>query len=146
MTSNKEPIRTLVVDDDNAVCQIVCRILTNRYGDELAITSTNNAEMAIGMAIANRFELCVSDLEMPGINGFKILKSLKQSNPLTQVILLTGHPDESAIKSAFSLGADDYILKPIHPMEICNSIDFMINRIRRFKRDITRTNEVTTAR
>jgi DNA-binding NarL/FixJ family response regulator len=129
-------IRTLIVDDDHAVCQLVSKILGRHFGEALAITSTNNGETAIGLSYSSQFDLCVTDLNMPGANGFKILKLLMKENPLTQVIMLTAHPEENAIKSAFSLGAADYMLKPVHAVELCSCIEFMIARIRRFRSEI----------
>lgn len=139
MNNRNASIRTLIVDDDNAICQLVSKILGRQFGDDLAITSTNNADMAIGLSHSSQFELCVTDLNMPSANGFKILKLLKNMNPLTQVIMLTAHPEENAIKSAFSLGAADYMLKPVHAIELCSCIEFMIARIRRFRSEILRS-------
>ena len=141
MNDRNASIRTLIVDDDNAICQLVCKILGRQFGDDLAITSTNNADMAMGLSYSSQFELCVTDLNMPGANGFKILKLLKKANPMTQVIMLTAHPEENAIKSAFSMGAADYMLKPVHPIELCNCIHFMMARIRRFRAEILSSNE-----
>jgi DNA-binding response OmpR family regulator len=136
MNQINAPIRTLVVDDDNDMCVLVCKILNKRFGDSLAITITSNVEMAIGMVIANQFELCITDLDMPEINGFKILKMLKQSNALSQTVFLTAHPEENAIKSAFERGAADYLMKPIDSAELCECIHFLANRIRRFRREL----------
>lgn len=141
MNDRNASIRTLIVDDDNAICQLVCKILGRQFGDDLAITSTNNAEMAIGLSYSSKFELCITDLNMPGANGFKILKLLKEANALTQVIMLTAHPEENAIKSAFSMGAADYMLKPVHAVELCECVEFMIARIRRFRSEILCSDE-----
>ncbi len=139
MNNRNASIRTLIVDDDNAICQLVSKILGRQFGDDLAITATDNADMAIGLSHSSQFELCVTDLNMPSANGFKILKLLKNLNPLTQVIVLTAHPEENALKSAFSMGAADYMLKPVHAMELCGCVEFMIARIRRFRSEILRT-------
>ena len=130
------PIRTLVVDDDDSICDLVCQILNKRFEDTLSITSTNNVEKALGMVVANQFELCITDLDMPEINGFRIMKMLKKSDALSQTIFLTAHPSENAIKSAFEGGAADYLLKPIDAVELCESVRFMSNRIRRFRREL----------
>ncbi|MCY2982501.1 MAG: response regulator [Planctomycetota bacterium] len=138
MNHRNASIRTLIVDDDNAMCQLVCKILGRQFGDDLAITGTNDADMAMGLSHSGQFELCVTDLNMPSANGFKILKLLKKADPLTQVIMLTAHPEENAIKSAFSMGAADYMIKPVHAIELCSCIEFMIARIRRFRSEILR--------
>lgn len=146
MNQTNSPIRTLVLDDDNDMCQLVCRILNRRFEDSLAITSTSNVEMALGMVIANQFELCITDLNMPQINGFKILKMLKQSNALSQTVVLTAHPDENAIASAFALGAADYLLKPIDSAELCDCVSFLANRIRRFRRELPSWSQASVIR
>lgn len=144
MSHSSAPIKTLVVDDDSAMCKLVCKILNSHFKETLAVTSTDNVELALGMLVASQFELCITDLDMPQINGFKILKMLKQSNVMTQTIILTSHPEENAMKSAFSLGAADYLLKPINPTELCESVAFLANRIRRYKRDVLVPNEVVS--
>jgi YesN/AraC family two-component response regulator len=73
---------------------------------------------------------------MPFVNGFKLLKSIKEADALTQVIILTGYPDENAIRSAFILGADDYLLKPISEEVLCNSVHFMLNRFFRLRSEM----------
>jgi two-component system response regulator ResD len=130
------PIRTLVIDDDKSITHLICKILADRFADRLDITETDDVQMALGMVTANQFDLCITDLDMPSVNGFKLLKAIKEADTLTQVIILTGYPDENAIRSAFILGADDYLLKPISSEELGNSVQFMLNRIFRLRSEM----------
>jgi two-component system response regulator YesN len=132
----QSPIRTLVIDDDKSVTRLVCKILADHFADRLEITDTDDVQMALGMIRANQFDLCITDLDMPFVNGFKLLKSIKEADALTQVIILTGYPDENAIRSAFILGADDYLLKPISEEVLCNSVHFMLNRFFRLRSEM----------
>ena len=132
----QSPIRTLVIDDDKSITRLICKMLADRFADRLDITDTDDVQMALGMATANQFDLCITDLDMPSVNGFKLLKAIKEADTLTQVIILTGYPDENAIRSAFILGADDYLLKPISSEELCNSVQFMLNRICRLRSEM----------
>jgi two-component system response regulator YesN len=132
----QSPIRTLVIDDDKSVTRLVCKILADHFADRLEITDTDDVQMALGMIRANQFDLCITDLDMPFVNGFKLLKSIKEADALTQVIILTGYPDENAIRSAFILGADDYLLKPISEEVLCNSMHFMLNRFFRLRSEM----------
>ena len=125
------PIRTLVIDDDKSITRLICKFLADRFAERLAIT--DDVQMALGMVTANQFDLCITDLDMPSVNGFKLLKAIKEIDTLTQVIILTGYPDENAIRSAFILGADDYLLKPISAEDLFVSVEFMINRIYRLR-------------
>lgn len=132
----QSPIRTLVIDDDKSITRLICKMLADRFADRLDITETDDVQMALGMVTANQFDLCITDLDMPSVNGFKLLKAIKEADTLTQVIILTGYPDENAIRSAFILGADDYLLKPIASEELCNSVQFMLNRISRLRSEM----------
>lgn len=132
----QSPIRTLVIDDDKSITHLICKILADRFADRLDITETDDVQMALGMVTANQFDLCITDLDMPSVNGFKLLKAIKEADTLTQVIILTGYPDENAIRSAFILGADDYLLKPISSEELGNSVQFMLNRIFRLRSEM----------
>jgi len=136
---SQSPIRTLVIDDDKSITRLICKLLADHFADRLEITETDDVQMALGMVAAKQFDLCISDLDMPSVNGFKLLKSIKESDTLTQVIILTGYPDENAIRSAFILGADDYLLKPISASELCNSVQFMLNRVCRLRSEMDAT-------
>jgi DNA-binding NtrC family response regulator len=82
------PIRTLVIDDDKSITRLICKFLADRFAERLAITATDDVQMALGMVTANQFDLCITDLDMPSVNGFKLLKAIKEIDTLTQVIIL----------------------------------------------------------
>ena len=75
----QSPIRTLVIDDDKSVTRLICKILADHFADRLEITDTDDVQMALGMIRANQFDLCITDLDMPCVNGFKLLKAKKGS-------------------------------------------------------------------
>ena len=132
----QEPLRMLVVDDDLAMTKLIAKILNSYFGERLEVIEMVDPQAAVGFARANRLDLCITDMDMPNVNGFKVLKTIKQTNPLTQAIILTAHPAENAIISAFSMGADDFLLKPIDSQVLLKSVSFMIDRLARFQKDI----------
>ena len=71
-----------------------------------------------------QYDLVITDLMMPGIDGFGVLKAVKDMAPLTSVIILTGYGDMRSAIDALRLGADDFLLKP------CD-IEELVFRIRR---------------
>jgi DNA-binding response OmpR family regulator len=60
----------------------------------------------------------VLDVNMPGLDGFEVLAAVRREAIPVRVILLTARQTESDIIRGFSLGADDYIIKPFNPMEL----------------------------
>lgn len=133
VTANLQKFRTLIVDDDSSMVRLVAAMLNRHLSDLLDVTSTIEPAYVWGMAASGNVDICITDMNMPTINGFKLLKQLKELNPLTQVIFLTAHPTVEAARSAFSMGADDFLIKPINMETLCDSMRFMAARAARWK-------------
>ncbi len=123
--------RIVVVDDDPGIVALVAGLLQKGLGDHLTIHRTVNPAEAMGLCIAGETHICFADLDMPDMNGFGLLRQIKTHNPLTQLAILTAHPSENALRSAFALGANDYLLKPISKTQLIDCAKFMLNRATR---------------
>jgi DNA-binding response OmpR family regulator len=77
----------LLVDDERLVLNSLSRELAN---DELKVTLAANGEEAVDMITSGRFDIVVTDLMMPGLDGFQVLKAAKKKDARTMVIILTG--------------------------------------------------------
>ena len=101
----------LIVDDDPSVV----RMLEMGLADEYEIIPVFDPTQAINVFSETAIDIVVSDIKMPGLTGFDILRSVKAANPLVEVILLTGElPDKSRpAVNALQSGAHDYLLKPV---------------------------------
>jgi two-component system cell cycle response regulator len=101
----------LIVDDDSSVV----RMLEMGLADEYEIIPVFDSSQAINVFSETAVDIVVSDIKMPGLSGFDILRSVKAANPLVEVILLTGElPDKSRpAVNALQSGAHDYLLKPV---------------------------------
>lgn len=111
----------LLVDD----VEIILHALgTNLRHENYDVTLASSGEEALSLLQDNPFDLVVTDLSMPGIDGTQVLKEAKKINPMTGVIILTGYGDTTSAYEALRLGADDYVLKS------CES-DELIMRIQR---------------
>jgi len=101
----------MIVDDDPSVVRMLEMGLT----DEYEIVPVFESAQAINIFSETAFDLVVSDIKMPGLSGFDILRSVKAANPLVEVILLTGElPDKSRpAVNALRSGAHDYLMKPV---------------------------------
>jgi len=107
--------RVLLADDDATVTSLVCMTLEN-FGMQCESVSDGRAALeAIRLA---KPHAAVVDVNMPGIDGYEVLTSIRAENLPTRVLLLTARQQESDVIRGFALGADDYVVKPFSPMEL----------------------------
>ena len=130
-----EKIRILVVDDDEVQLSLIVRWLQKLSNESVVVLATSNVNEAIGRAIAKEFDICLTDLDMTESNGIKLLKAIKDADPLTPVILMTAIDSRNALESSLAFGADDYFLKPPSWQDLLSSVDFQIARLKRFRHD-----------
>jgi type IV pilus assembly protein PilB len=101
----------LVVDDDRVIRSLLEHILkTAGY----SVTTTDDGVDAIVTLSSGRFDLILSDVDMPNLDGFKLLEILKSKGIATPVIFLTGKESREDEVRGYELGAEDYLRKPIH--------------------------------
>jgi DNA-binding NtrC family response regulator len=105
-----QPIRLLLVDDEVGYLEVLCKRLKKRDFD---VTTAYSGADAIRAVRDRDFDVAVVDLKMEDMDGIELLKIFKQMLPTMQVIMLTGHGSERAARTGISLGAFDYLLKPI---------------------------------
>ena len=111
----KEYTRILVVDDEVLIQNILRKIL-EKEGYQVR-TATSGSE-ALKLMAAEPADIVISDVRMPEMDGFELLKQLKESYPASGVIMMTGFSDAYSIKDALLLGADEYVTKPFKSYEI----------------------------
>ncbi len=107
--------KILVVDDEAIVCESCQRILQEEgYEVECALSGKE----AFERMKENPFDIVITDLKMPGIDGMEVLKTLRQEYPDVIVIMITGFSTVETAVKAMKLGAFDYIPKPFTPDEV----------------------------
>ncbi len=111
----------LIVEDDEAIRQTVADILELNAIN--CVAASNGLD---GLALARRDHpaVIISDIEMPGLNGFELLREIRQDETLrtTPVIVITAKADRLASRRGMDLGADDFITKPFTEEELVRSI------------------------
>jgi DNA-binding NtrC family response regulator len=98
----------LVVDDDDVIRDTLCELFCADYSCQCA----NTAEDALARLEAQGFDVVLTDISMPGLNGRELLQKIVESYPGTPVIIISGHSDQGQAESLLSHGAVDYLLKP----------------------------------
>lgn len=109
MTETTHAPSILICDDDEIFRERLGRALTKRgYETRLAA----DYEEAIASAQDDSPEFAVLDLRMPGKSGLELLRDLKEIDPTTRIVMLTGYGSISTAVDAVRLGADNYVPKP----------------------------------
>ncbi len=110
----------LIIEDDAAFCQMLQKFLTKRgYDVETSFTAPDAKEKFK----KTTFDLILTDLRLPDYDGIQLLSDIKEVNPKTQVILMTGYAEVASAVDAMKKGAFDYISKPFTPEEIVMVMD-----------------------
>lgn len=107
--------RVLIVDDEQSILIILERICRGAGYDVVAV---NRGHEAINLLGSTPFDVCLTDLSMPDVNGIEILRTAKALQPECEVIIITGHADLDTALEALRLGAYDYLQKPLLDMNI----------------------------
>ncbi len=123
-----EQARILVVDDEDLMRIGVQRILS-RAG--YAVTEAASAQQALDTLRQQRFELVITDLQMPGMDGFELLQELKQRGSQLPVLMLTGHGSMETVVQALRHGVNDFLAKPYQPEELLSIVEREVARYRR---------------
>ncbi|MFQ5498879.1 MAG: response regulator [Candidatus Zixiibacteriota bacterium] len=111
----KSSTTILVVDDEDMMRSLLQSILS-RDGYQVLVAANGSA--ALEVMRENDVDLIISDIRMPRMNGFELLKTVKRDYPGTGVIMMTAFGDAYSVKDAMLLGADEYITKPFKSYEI----------------------------
>ena len=111
--------QVLIVDDERSIRITLSEFLNN--GDyEVSVAS--DANQALEMLAVENYDVVVTDIIMPRITGVKLLKSIKESAPGVQVIMMTGEPTIETASEAVRTGAFDYLTKPIGKEELVKTV------------------------
>ena len=117
--------KILVVEDDKDLNRTVCAFL-NHSGYEA--TGCLNAQEAYDAMYAEMFDLIVSDIMMPGIDGFEFARNVRALNENIPILFMTAKDDIASKQRGFRIGVDDYMVKPIDLDELFLRIGALLRR------------------
>lgn len=119
--------KVLVVEDDKDLNQTVCAHL-NRNGYEAI--GCLSAYDAYNEMYGNLFDVIISDIMMPQIDGYEFAATIREMNKDIPILFMTARDDFESKKKGFGVGIDDYMVKPIDLNELLLRIDALMRRAR----------------
>ena len=118
-------INILVVEDDAKLNQIVCTQLSNAG---YTVKSCANPEEAYDAMYGNFFDLIISDVMMPGTDGFEFAKTVRSLNKTIPILFMTARDDIASKQKGFCAGIDDYMVKPLDLEELVLRVNALLRR------------------
>jgi len=116
--------KILIIEDDQSLNKQLCEILKGR---DFIVTQCFDGEVGLKTALNQRFDLILLDVLLPKLDGFSVLKRLR-NHRTTPVIMITACGAEEERIQGFSKGADDYLPKPFNIEELILRIDALLRR------------------
>lgn len=118
-------IHILVVEDDIKLNQIVCTYLNdNGYTSKGCL----NPRDAYDLMYNNLYDLIISDIMMPEIDGFEFAETVRDINKTIPIMFMTARDDISSMQRGFRVGIDDYMVKPINMDELVLRVGALLRR------------------
>jgi len=111
--------KVLIVDDEEKFVEYLRKRLENR---DLAVTGAHSGEQALEIMAEHPQDVVVLDVLMPGMDGVATLREIKSRQPLTEVVMLTGHASVESAIDGMKLGAYDYLMKPCETDDLVDKI------------------------
>lgn len=117
----------LVAEDDRSLNRLMCTVLKN---DGYAVFSVFDGQEALETLEGNHIDLIVTDVMMPRLDGYDLLKALREANYTLPVLFVTARGTLGDKSRGFNLGADDYMVKPIDIKELSLRVGALLRRSR----------------
>jgi DNA-binding response OmpR family regulator len=118
-------INILVVEDDSELNRIVCTYLND---SGFQAKGCLNVNAAYDEMYNNMYELIISDIMMPKIDGFELARTVRQVNRTIPILFMSAKDDLSSKQKGFQLGIDDYMVKPIELGELLLRVRALLRR------------------
>ncbi len=128
-------IRILVAEDDFQINRLVSRALLDK-GYE--VSSAYDGEEALKLFEESSFDLVVSDIMMPKMNGYALAREIRRFNKEIAILFLTALDDKESASKGYLAGIDDYVVKPFDMDLLIMRIDALVRRV-----NIARTKEIS---
>lgn len=117
--------KILIAEDDRELRQLFVHVLTkNGY----SVKGVTNGREALDALDADYFDLIISDIMMPEVNGYDLVRSLREAGNTTPVLMITAKDSFEDMRRGFVSGTDDYMVKPINVNEMILRVQALLRR------------------
>lgn len=120
--------RLLIADDEKDERDVI-QFLLNKYGFEFDVLQASNGKEAVNILMEEQVDILITDIKMPFLNGTEVAAKAKTINQDIEILFFSGYDDFEYVKTALSLHAVNYILKPVNPEEFKKSIGEILDTI-----------------
>lgn len=117
--------KILVVEDEKDLNQTVCAYLNRNGFEAIGCLSANDAYNEM---YGNLFDMIISDIMMPQIDGYEFAKTVREMNQDIPILFMTAREDFESKRKGFGIGIDDYMVKPIDLDELVLRIEALLRR------------------
>ena len=125
-------MRILIVEDEYKLADVVAsKLKQNKYQVDVA----NDGEEGLDLALSDSYDLIILDVMLPHVNGFEILKEIREENINSKVIMLTAKVELEDKLNGFNKGANDYVTKPFHIDELLARVNAQLNTANNINKD-----------
>jgi LmbE family N-acetylglucosaminyl deacetylase len=122
------PGRILLVEDDPDTSRYILEVLSGRAGFD--VSHAENPQVALGLITAGRFDLVMTDIEMPGMTGIELLGKVRELAPGVPVAVITAHATVGNAIGAVRGKADEFLQKPLRPDDLVTAVTGLLERHR----------------
>ncbi len=122
----KKAARILVVDDTPDTLELIRRILVEQG---YSIITTSAVEQAVAIIESRPVDLVITDVRMPGRDGFELLRHVKENHKNTVVLLVTGFPELGDAVKGIKSGAEEYLVKPFTDAELLDAVAQSLSKL-----------------
>lgn len=122
------PEKILVVDDEPDMLRLLSMILRDKTAYD--VTTTNNPVEALELARTGGFDILITDLKMPGLDGIELLNAVRGFDPDIPIIIITAFATAESAAEAMDKNAFDFITKPFRKEQIIFTIDRAVKWLR----------------
>lgn len=117
--------KILIIDDDEELCELVSEYLTVEGFQTEAV---HEGDEGLKRAASGEYDLAILDVMLPKMNGFEVLRSLRETSKIP-VLMLTARGDDMERIVGLEIGADDYLPKPFNPRELVARLRAVLRRV-----------------
>ena len=118
----KIPVRVTIVEDDTSILQMF-RFLISASGAYKVIGAYGNAESALNQLVADKPDIILMDIDLPGMNGIDACRKVKQLMPKVNIIIITVSENSTRVYDALCAGATGYLTKHTNQTDLIGALD-----------------------